>query len=348
MNSMPGSTASASNKKPRILLVGYNWIGDTLMAWPAVQAFRRLHPEAHLAVLVKPGLAPLWQMHGAPDEILTYTNGVRALGQAARQVRAGRFDQVYVLPHSIRSALVPWLAGVPERVGSPGLGRSLLAHRTVAPALGPGRLHQGFEVADLLVPGLHLRLLEPPQLILPAAASAEVAGWLGALPRPWLGVLPGAARGPAKRWPAGHFAEVARRWVQEQSGSVILMGGRDDAVACAELAAGLGSAACDLAGRTTLATWAAALKACDAVVANDSGGMHLAAAVGAPVVAVFGLTDPERTGPLGGPVRVVQDPGEHRRDLARDSQEAQKRLAAISPERVYEALRAVRGEAPAA
>ncbi len=90
--------------------------------------------------------------------------------------------------------------------------------------------------------------------------------------------------------------------------------------------------------------WAAALQLADAVVANDSGGMHLAAAVGTPVVAVFGLTDPAQTGPLGSRIRIVQDEGARRRDIARDSAEAQKRLAAISPERVYQALLDVAGE----
>jgi heptosyltransferase-1 len=96
-----------------------------------------------------------------------------------------------------------------------------------------------------------------------------------------------------------------------------------------------------LAGRTTLPVWAAALRLADVVLANDSGGMHLAAAVGTPVVAVFGMTDPEQTGPLDRAPAIVQDAGARRRDIARDSEEAQKRLAAISPERVYEALQDV-------
>lgn len=345
---MNGSSASVSNNRPRILLVGVNWIGDTLMAMPAVQAWRRRHPEAHLTVLVKPGLAGLWKLHGAPDAILTYRNGLRALVRAARLIRAGRFDQAYVLPHSIRSALVPFLAGVPLRLGLPGTGRRWLMHRVVQPDRRPGRFHQGFEYADLLVPEEALRLLEPPQLILPPAARAEVTALVGDRPRPWLAVMPGAARGPAKRWPTDRFAAVARRWLAERKGGVLLLGGRDDAEVCARMAADLGPAACDLAGRTSLAGWAAVLQAADAVVANDSGGMHLAAAVDVPVVAVFGLTDPEQTGPLGRRIRVVQEAGERRRDIARDSAEAQKRLAAISPERVYQALQDVCGESPSA
>lgn len=316
------------------------------MAMPAVQAWRRLHPEAHLAVLVKPGLSGLWKLHGAPDDILTYTNGTWSALAAARRVRAGRFDRAYVLPHSIRSALVPFLAGVPDRLGLPGPGRALLLHRVVHPSRDPARRHQGFEYLDLLVPGAAQRVLEPPQLILSAEARAEAARLAGDLPAPCLAVLPGAARGPAKRWPARHFAAVAGRWIEEFRGSVLLLGGREDVAVARELAVQLGPSARSLAGQTSLGGWAALLKGADAVVANDSGGMHLAAAVGAPVVGVFGVTDPARTGPLGPRTAVVHDDGPRSRDIARHSLEAEKRLAGLSPERVYQALMAVTGRAP--
>ena len=331
----------------RVLVVGLNWIGDNVMAMPALQAFRRRNPECHLTILVKPGLAALWELHGAPDVVLTYRNGIREAFRGARRLRALPFDRAFILPHSIRSAVIPFLARVPRRTGLPGAGRSLLVHRVVAPALGPGRLHQGFEYADLLAPEPRVDLLEPAQLILPVAALAGAEALLRDLPRPLLGVLPGAARGPAKRWPADHFAGVARRWIDGQRGGVVLLGGREDVETCARLEAELAPAARSLAGRTPMAVWAAVLKACAGVVANDSGGMHLAAALDVPVAAVFGLTDPARTGPLGRRVRIVQDPGGHRRDIARNSVEAQKRLAAILPERVYHALLEAVGE-PAA
>lgn len=348
MNFMPGSTASPSNSRERVLLVGLNWIGDTVMAMPAVQAWRRLHPEAHLAVLVKPGLAGLWKLHGAPDEILTYTHGLGAALAAARRVRAGRFDRVFVLPHSIRSALIPFLAGVPERVGLPGAGRALMLHRVVQPSLDPARRHQGFEYLDVLAPGAPIRVLEYPQLILPPEARAEARRLAGHLPAPRLAVLPGAARGPAKRWPVDHFAAVCERWINETPGSVLVLGGRDDLAVAQTLAERLGPRALSLAGQTSLAGWAALLQGVDAVVANDSGGMHLAAAVGTPVVGIFGLTDPAQTGPLGPRVATVQEGAGGQRDIARQSGEAQKRLAALSPERVYEALQEVRATPPSA
>jgi len=320
-----------------VLLVGLNWIGDSIMAMPAVQAWRRAYPDTRLTLLVKKGLASLWSLHAAPDDVLTYENGLAATVRAAAAVRAAAPARAYVLPHSFRSALVPFLAGVPERVGLPGRGRDFLLTRVVPPRLGPGRLHQGFEYCDLLLTGPDVTSLAPPELVVPEAALAAARNQVAALPDPLLGLLPGAARGPAKRWPTGHFAAVARRWVQEQKGGVLLMGGRDDQAACDALAAETGPGALSLAGRTTVPEWAALLKTCRVVVANDSGGMHLAAALRVPVAAVYGLTNPDQTGPLGPRCRIIQDPGARARDVARDSAEAQKRLAAISPERVYQA-----------
>lgn len=340
---MPGSTASASSDG-RILVVGPNWIGDSVMAMPALQAFRGRHPGAHLALLVKRGLAPLWSLHDAPQQVLAYEEGLGGTFRAARAVRAARFDRCYVLPHSFRSAVIPFLAGVPQRLGMPGHGRDFLLTRVVPPRRGPGRAHQQFEYADLLLDGAPVAALDRPSLRVPPEAAAAALARVEGLPRPWLGLLPGAARGPAKRWPEGHFADVARRWVREQGGGVLLLGGREDAPACGRMAAALGPAARDLAGRTSLVDWAATLAACEIVLANDSGGMHLAAALGRPVVAVFGLTDPASTGPLGPRCRVVHDGGPSGRDIPRVSEAAEKRLAALSPQQVYEAVQALRME----
>ena len=320
-----------------VLVVGLNWIGDSIMAMPALQAWRRANPDAPLCMLVKKGLAPLWALHDVPNEVLSYENGIAATGRAVSAVRSHAPARAFVLPHSFRSALIPFLARVPERIGMPGHGRDLMLTRVVNPRLGPGRMHQRYEYADLLVPAAAAQDLERPRLkVSPADQTAARAAQDG-LPRPLLGLMPGAARGPAKRWPGARFGEVAHRWLKERKGGVLFLGGREDREECDGWAESLGPGACSLAGRTSLAMWAAHLQACDVVAANDSGGMHLAAAMGVPVVAIFGMTDPDRTGPLGEACRILQAPGGRSRDIARDSAEAQKRLAAISPEQVYQA-----------
>jgi len=341
---VPGSTASASNNG-HWLVVGVNWIGDAIMSMPALQAWRRAHPSARLTLLVRPGLAPLWRMHAAPDAVQVYTEPFAALRAAARAIRAIAPDRAVMFPNSFRSALPPFLARVPERVGRPGHWRRALLTR-VKPA-PVNRAHQALEYFDLLDVPRPAGAVEHPLLAVPAEVAAAQTAVLASLPRPLLGVMPGAARGPAKRWPAPHFAAVAARWHAETGGGVVAMGAPGDIPLAEEILRGVGEGL-NLAGRTALAEWAAALAACDAVVCNDSGGMHLAAALGRPVVAVFGATDPSVTGPLGPRARVVQDDGPRARAIARDDAAAEKRLAALSPERIYGELRSLlhRGEMP--
>lgn len=323
----------------RILICGLNWIGDSLMAFPALQALRRRLPDARLAALVKPPLAPLWAMHPAGLEVLTYTATSRGTFAHGRALRAAGFTACYVLPNSFRSAWLPFLAHIPERIGrATGPLRDWLLTRAVPPPPGPPR-HQQFEYFDLLAPEAAGHP-EPPRLALPPDAEAAADALLDGLPAPRVALLPGAARGPAKRWPAAHFIEAGRRLAADGAG-IAVFGAAGERPLCAEVAAGIGSAARDLAGRTPLPVWAAALARCNAVICNDSGGMHLAAAVGAPLVAVYGRTDPARTGPLGGRATILQDSAVRARDIARDSAEAQNALAAIAPARVYEAARAL-------
>jgi heptosyltransferase-2 len=161
--------------------------------------------------------------------------------------------------------------------------------------------------------------------------------------RPRLGLLPGAARGPSKQWPREHFLALAHRWIRELQGGVAIFGSSAETELCGELAAAAGRGAISLAARLDIPEWAAALSLCDVVVANDSGGMHVAAAVGAPVVALFGMTDPARTGPLGPRCVVLQESPTRARDIPRGSPEARKWLAAIQPDRVYETAQSLLG-----
>lgn len=358
-------TASTSNHwKPvrRTLCAGVNWIGDTIMSMPAIDAWRRLHPDAHLSLLVKKNLAPLWEMHPGPDGIITYedtTAGTFAIGKALR--RTGRFDRAVVLPNSFRSALIPFLARIPERIGAPGRFRTfMLTHPVAASVSEPNpspvaasslsrhggmsepipasvtRSHQAYEYFRLL--GLDPPdRIEPPRLRISEGAREAALARLESLPHPRVALIPGAARGPAKRWPAEHFSELGRRLARERACGIALFGGPDDSELCDGIREQIGDNAVNLAGRTSLKEWAALLACCDLVICNDSGGMHLAAAVGTPLVAIYGLTDPAKTGPLGSRCEIIRDENAAAaRDIPRDSQEARAALAAIPPARVLE------------
>ena len=333
---MTGSLASASaDRPPRVVVCGVNWIGDTVMSLPALQAYRAAHPDRHLALLVKPALADLWALSPVPDEVLRLEPGVGGMRRTVARVREGAFDEAFVLPHSFRSALVPFLARVPRRCGMPGHGRDFMLTRVVPPRGGTGREHQAYEYLDLLTPGTDQ--LARPALCPDAAAMARARALLEPASARWIGFLPGAARGPSKQWPAAHFGELGRRLCAEQGVNVAVMGSPSEEPLCREVAAAAGPGAVNLAGRTDLPTWVALLAACAAVVGNDSGGMHLAAAAGTPVVALFGITDPAKTGPLG-PARIIQHGRRKARDVPRDSREARLSLASIAPAEVYEAV----------
>jgi len=233
---------------------------------------------------------------------------------------------------------VPWLAGIPRRVGLRRGARDLLLTSAVRPPAWPGREHQAWEYVALLCPEAADRPLPAPRLALPPDARRAAEALLEGLPRPRVALMPGAARGPSKRWPDDHFARVARDLSAAPGCGIVALGAASERDACAR---SLPPAGRNLAGRTDLAAWAAVLAACDLAVSNDSGGAHLAAAVGTPVVVVFGATDPTRTAPLGpGVDAVAADVPRRGRDIARSDARAAAALRALEPGRVVERARA--------
>lgn len=342
---MTGSPASASTDRPdgagdRVVVCGVNWIGDTIMSLPALQAYRAAHPATHLALLVKPGMAGLWAMSPVPDDVLLLEEGGVGLLRTVSRLKAGRFDRAFVLPHSFRSALVPFLARVPDRRGMPGHGRDFMLTRVLPPRGGEGREHQAFEYLDLLAPdqGVPNQVIPDPPALRPDDASMDRArALLAPATDVWIGFIPGAARGPSKQWPAAHFIELGRMLCEREGVRIAVMGAPNETLLCEEVATAVGDGAVSLAGRTDLPTWAAVLAGCNVVACNDSGGMHLAAAVGTPVVALYGITDPGKTGPLG-PAQVIQHAERKARDVPRDSEEARLSLASILPKEVYDAV----------
>jgi heptosyltransferase II len=198
-------------------------------------------------------------------------------------------------------------------------------------------MHQVYEYLDLLTPGTAAEP-EPPHVELPDDAVAAARNRLAGLAHPRIAFIPGAARGPSKQWPAAHFVQLGKMLAAERGCGIAVFGSSGEAELCAEVAAGIGAAALNLCGQTGLAEWIALMKICDLVVCNDSGGMHLAAAAGTPLVALYGITDPARTGPLGTACRVLQNSAVQNRDVDRDSAEARASLASIPPEQVFAAV----------
>lgn len=332
---MHASSASHSAELPagapeRVLVIGPNWLGDSLMAMPALQVFRRLRPAVHATVLVKPRLAELWKMQLAADEIWASAQTAAELPVLAARIRRARFDRAFVLPNSFRSALAPWLARVPERIGMRGHFRRLLLTDVAEPPRGE---HQKHECAAIF--GVALAPDNLPELAIDKVERDKARRLLDRGGQPAAALLPGAARGPAKRWPACHFAALAGI-LSARGFAPVLLGSAAERPLCAEIATMAGNVPVNLAGQTSLAGLAAVLSACSVAVGNDSGGIHLAAAAGVPSVAIFGATDPAKTGPLGRRVAVLQKSALRSRNIARRSAAAQACLASILPEEVAE------------
>ena len=316
-----------------MLICGANWLGDSVMSMPAVQLLREERPSVRLSMLVKPGLVPLWRLHGAVDDVIELRAGVAGARTAASHVRERGPAEAVIFPNSFRSALVPFLAGVRARTGRKGHWRRWILTRLVDAPTDPERRHQAWEYARLVGVGGGCTQLPLPSLSLPPDVVTACRERIGEpVEAGVVAMLPGAARGPSKRWPEEAFVQTGRDLNVRTGCRILVLGSAAEAGLCARVGGALGSCAVDLSGTTSLPELASLLSLCRLVIANDSGGMHLAAAVGTPVVALFGMTDPAVTGPLGDGHRVLAPEGVHgSRDIPRDSGAARRALAGIAP-----------------
>ncbi len=324
------------NANDAILICAPNWLGDAVMCMPAIRRFRQLHPAAFVVVLSKAALGDLWPLNPDISQTLTFSATVKGTLNAAFSLRKRKWDRAYVLPNSFRSALVPFLAGIPERIGLSGHGRPWLLNRIVPNTPALANRHQSSESTTLFGLADEETDLAPPFLSVDSDARENTRTRL-ALPTSdrLVGLIPGAARGPSKRWPAEHFIAVGRQLADSAGARVVVLGAPGETDLCRAVAEGIGPAAVDLGGRTPLPQFAAVLALCRVAIANDSGGMHLAAAMGTPVVAIYGITDPVKTGPLGSGHRIVAlDNVPRDRDIQRASETARRALHAIEPNRV--------------
>lgn len=323
--------------QPRRLLVrGVNWLGDAVMTTPALLRLREAHPRAHIAMLTRDTLAELWQHHPAVDEVIPFTRKESFLA-IGKGLRAGQFDTALVLPNSTRSALEVWWARIPVRIGYKSVNRRLMLTHNVPRPANPHEMRKRTvrEIRGLITtPPEDARAIPPAAHHL--HHYLHLAAALGASPEPvaprleisfdetesaarkfglpvhegtkLIGLNAGAEYGPAKRWPVANFVAAARNLQMRVPARFVLFGGPGDITSVNELAESLTQAATpdgrangtvfyNLAGQTSLRELCAVLKCCHVLLTNDTGPMHLAAAVGTPVVVPFGSTSPELTGP---------------------------------------------------
>jgi lipopolysaccharide heptosyltransferase II len=286
-----------------ILIRASNWLGDAIMSVPAVRAIKRGRPDARITILTPAKLADVWKSVAEVSEIIVIEPGESVFAVAGK-IRRG-FDAAVIFPNSLRTALEPWLAGIPRRVGYPGHQRRWL-------------LNQIFEAKKKK----KKETAPPPRhqihhyLALAEFIGAEVDGGLSMVDgprggaavrtRPVIGLCPGAEYGPAKRWLPERFAEVVRAVRERTQCEWKIFGVEKDRPVADAILAAADVPCTDLVGKTTLAQLMDELRSCDVLLSNDTGTMHLAAFLGVQTVALFGSTEPALTGPLGEGHRVIR------------------------------------------
>lgn len=296
------------------------------MTTPAVAALRSLLPTAHISVLVRPWVAPVFSEHPAVDEVILfgYSGANNTLTEKiflSRSLKAKQFDLAVLFPNSFESALIAYLARIPRRVGYRTDGRHLFLTLPVDVPEDRRTRHEVFYYLGL-IHSLQRRFFQdsvgamptgPPRLHVnvPAegrAAAREFRSRVDPLENALLiGFNPGAAYGPAKCWPVEQFASLGRMLVERFPSCHILVFGtaKEEAVA-SSICASLGERGHNLAGRTTLAQVMGIIGILDLLVTNDSGLMHVGAGLDIPLVAVFGSTNPVTTGPWSGKSLIVR------------------------------------------
>ena len=329
------------------LIIAPQWIGDAVMTEPLL---RRLAARGErLTVGALPWVAPVYRAMPQVHEVIEFPfqhGGLQwqARKALARQLR-GRFARAYVCPNSLKSALLPWLAGIPVRVGYTGETRWGLINQRLP---NPSKTQRPPMVDFYAALSQSTADASPsPQLQLPPQVLAATLQQQGLRAQGYVVFAPGAEYGPAKRWPAAHFSALA----QQLDKPVVLLGSGKEAALCEDIAGPVNALRphqCrNLAGATTLMEAFALIAAAHRVVSNDSGLMHVAAAFGVPQVAVYGSSSPEHTPPLNPLAQVLwlkrdasyQPPLDCAPCFKRDCPLGHTRcLQDISPERVWAAL----------
>ncbi|RQP24049.1 lipopolysaccharide heptosyltransferase II [Piscinibacter terrae] len=302
----------------RSLIIAPQWIGDAVMSEPLMARLAARGETLTVAALpwVSPVYAAMPQVTRVID--LPFAHGRLDWAkrrEVARGVR-GQFDAAYVLPNSLKSALIPFLARIPRRVGYQGEGRVLLLNERLpnpggrppmvafysALAQGEGR---GARSSSLAAAQGHGAGADIPRLHFDPQTQSDAASKVGLTPGQFFTFAPGAEYGPAKCWPADHYAELARSLHAKHGLPIALLGSGKEAELCDRISLMAPDACRVLAGKTSLKDAMALIAASKGLVSNDSGLMHVAAAFGLPQVAVFGSTSPEHTPPLNRRAQVI-------------------------------------------
>ncbi|WPC99154.1 ADP-heptose--LPS heptosyltransferase RfaF [Proteus terrae] len=339
----------------KIFVVGPSWVGDMMMSQSLYRTLKALHPAATIDVMAPAWCRPLLEKMPEVDNAIPMPlgHGALAIGERRRlgkQLKENGYTHAYVLPNSLKSALVPFFADIPKRTGWRGEMRygllndlrllnkeafPLMVERYVALAYDKQKVQKA---TDLPQP-----LLWPKLSVTENDIATTLNQFSLSTQRPAIGFCPGAEFGPAKRWPHYHYAALAQKLIAEQGYQIFLFGSQKDKEAGEEIKQALTpdtrEACFNLAGETSLEQAVNLIASCKAVVSNDSGLMHVAAALERPLVALYGPSSPDFTPPLSHKARVIRlITGYHKVRKGDAEQGYHQSLIDIQPEKVLAEL----------
>jgi heptosyltransferase-2 len=306
-----GAARESGRGAMKILVRAPNWVGDAVMAVPAMETIRRAHANDEICVLARPVVADLFSGQPFADRILTYDFRGSHRGWLGREkliaeLRKEKFGVAVLLQNAFEAAWLAWRAGIPERIGYARDARGPLLTKAIrVPQEGEIPKHEsdyylelvrraGWSEGSSAIPPVRLLVSDASRT---AAESALRSA--GARENSWrCAIAPGASYGAAKCWPPERFALLADRLISECGADVIFFGTPDEKEIAARIRSNMKSRAISLVGETSMRDLAALFVSCSAFIGNDSGAMHVAAAAGLPVIGIFGSTDPEGTAPV--------------------------------------------------
>ena len=294
----------------KILVRAPNWVGDAVMAIPALEAIRRARADEEIVVLARPAVAELFSGQPFADRILLYDFRGRHAGWLGREklvadLRKENFDVAVLLQNAFEAAWLAWRAGIPERIGYARDARGPLLTKAIrVPQEGEIPKHEAHYYLELLRRAgwcESSEVIPPISLVVTDAARAAAESALrnaGARENSRrIAIAPGASYGAAKCWPPERFAQLADRLISESGADVIFFGTPVEKEIAARIRSNMKSRAIVLVGETSMRDLAALFSSCSLFIGNDSGAMHVAAAAGLPVIGIFGPTDPDGTAP---------------------------------------------------
>lgn len=335
-----------------ILIRATNWVGDVVMTLPALEAAGRCFPESKITVLAKPWVAPLFEGHPAVHDIITMEtgngliSGLAGILKISRKLKNLNFDLAILFQNAFEAALITALAGIKHRVGFGTDHRGLLLTDPVPMNFNLKTDHQvGYYLDILRYLGCSCEISDPVLYVSEtnktrAGRILEEAGIKKG--DSILGLGPGAIFGPAKRWPADRFAAIGDMAQEKWNAKVILFGSGKEKEICEEVSLKMKKRPVNLCGKTGLSEAIAVISFCDCFLTNDSGLMHVAGGLKVPLVAIFGSTNPQATGPRGSRSIVIQHDTECSPCLKPECPSDFRCMLDISPEEVWQALNNLR------